>query len=233
MKWAAAIVAAGSGTRLGRPKQFIELAGLPMVGWSIRTFAAMPEICELVIATEPESIDPMRALVRHLAANLAHKVIAGGRTRQESARECVVALSEDCDAAFIHDGARPLVTQDDVRGGMRETRQGRGALLAEPVVDTIKRVDPDTRIVDQTLERGELWAAQTPQFGWAADLRAAHERAREEGVAVTDDAALLERIGVEVVVISSPGENFKVTLPQDIARADAILRRRPQTLAAG
>ncbi|HEY2555077.1 MAG TPA: 2-C-methyl-D-erythritol 4-phosphate cytidylyltransferase [Candidatus Cybelea sp.] len=233
MKWGAAIVAAGSGRRLGRPKQFIELAGLPMVGWSIQTFAAMPEIGELVIATEPESIEPMRALVRRLAANLTHTVVAGGRTRQESARECVFALSEDCDAAFIHDGARPLVTQADVRAGMRETRRGRGALLAEPVVDTIKRVDPDTRIVDQTLERGELWAAQTPQFGWAADLRAAHERARAEGTAVTDDAALLERIGVVVVVVPSSGENFKVTLPADVDRADVILRRRPRTLAAG
>ncbi len=233
MKWGAAIVAAGSGRRLGRPKQFIELAGLPMVGWSIQTFAGMPEIRELVIATEPEAIDPMRALVRRLAANLTHRVIAGGRTRQESARECIVALSEDCEAAFIHDGARPLVTQADVRGGMRETRRGRGALLAEPLVDTIKRVDPDTRIVNGTLERSELWAAQTPQFGWAADLRAAHERARTDGIAVTDDAALLERIGVEVVVIPSSGENFKVTLPADVDRADLILRRRPRTLAAG
>jgi 2-C-methyl-D-erythritol 4-phosphate cytidylyltransferase len=233
LRWGAAIVAAGSGRRLGRPKQFIELAGLPMVGWSIQTFAAMPEICELVIATEPESIEPMRALVRRLAANLTHRVVAGGATRQESARECIVALSEDCEAAFIHDGARPLVTQADVRGGMRETRRGRGALLAEPLVDTIKRVDPDTQIVDGTLERSELWAAQTPQFGWAADLRAAHERARMDGTAVTDDAALLERIGVEVVVIPSSGENFKVTLPADVDRADVILRRRPRTLAAG
>jgi 2-C-methyl-D-erythritol 4-phosphate cytidylyltransferase len=233
LKWGAAIVAAGSGRRLGRPKQFIELAGLPMVGWSIQTFAAMPEICELVIATEPESIEPMRALVRRLAANLTHRVIAGGRTRQESARECIVALSEDCEAAFIHDGARPLVTRADVRGGMRETRRSRGALLAEPLVDTIKRVDPDTRIVDGTLERSELWAAQTPQFGWAADLRAAHERARMDGIAVTDDAALLERAGIVVVVVPSSGENFKVTLPADVDRADAILRRRPRTLAAG
>jgi 2-C-methyl-D-erythritol 4-phosphate cytidylyltransferase len=116
---------------------------------------------------------------------------------------------------------------------MRETRRGRGALLAEPLVDTIKRVDPDTQIVDGTLERSELWAAQTPQFGWAADLRAAHERARMDGTAVTDDAALLERIGVEVVVIPSSGENFKVTLPADVDRADVILRRRPRTLAAG
>ncbi|HEX4013268.1 MAG TPA: 2-C-methyl-D-erythritol 4-phosphate cytidylyltransferase [Candidatus Cybelea sp.] len=233
MKWGAAIVAAGSGKRLGRPKQFIEIAGLPMVGWSIQTFAAMPEIARLVIATEPESIDAMLALVRRLAPSLAHAVIAGGKTRQESARECVVALADDCDAIFVHDGARPLIATADVRAGMREVRRGRGALLAEPVVDTIKRADAGTLLVYETLERGELWAAQTPQFAWAGDLLAAHERAREERRAVTDDAALLEYAGIEVVVVPASGQNFKVTLAQDVARADAILRRRPRTLAAG
>lgn len=232
MKWGAVIVAAGSGRRLGRPKQFIELAGLPMVGWSIRTFAALPEIAELVIATEPESIEPMGALVRRLAAHLTHRVVPGGKTRQESAREGVAALGK-CDAAFIHDGARPLVTAIDVRAGMRDVRAGRAALLAEPVVDTIKRVDPDTLLVRETFERSELWAAQTPQFAWATDLRTAHERARAEGVTVTDDAMLLERIGVPIVVVAATSENFKVTHPQDVVRADAILRRRPGALAAG
>ena len=200
-----------------------------MVGWSIQTFAAMPQIVELVITTEPESIEQMSALARHLAPNLAQRVVRGGELRQDSAREGVMALSDRCDAAFVHDGARPLVTPADVRAGMREVRAGYASLLAEPVVDTIKLVDRDSLIVGATLDRGTLWAAQTPQFALAADLRAAHERGRLEGIAVTDDAALLERIGISVVVVASTSENFKVTMPGDVIRAEAILTARPPT----
>jgi len=228
MRWGAVIVAAGRGLRLGRPKQFIELAGVPMVGWSIQTFAAMPEIAELVIATEPESIEPLCELALRLAPNLTQRVVRGGPLRQDSAREGIMALSDRCDAALIHDGARPLVTAADVRAGMREVRAGRASLLAEPVVDTIKLVDRDSLIVGATLDRGTLWAAQTPQFA----LTAAHERGRLDGVAVTDDAALLERIGISVVVVASTSENFKVTLPGDVIRAETILNARLRTIAA-
>ncbi len=204
-----------------------------MVGWSIATFATMAEISELVIATEPESIEPMRALARRLAPNLAHRVVCGGQMRQDSAREGIMALTGDCYAALVHDGARPLVTADDVRAGMREVRDGRAALLAEPVIDTIKLVERDSLIVEDTLDRGTLWAAQTPQFAQTADLRAAHELGRLAGVAVTDDAALLERIGITVVVVPSSSPNFKVTLPADVARAGAILSARPGTESVG
>jgi 2-C-methyl-D-erythritol 4-phosphate cytidylyltransferase len=112
---------------------------------------------------------------------------------------------------------------------MREVREGRGALLAAPVVDTIKVVDQHSRRVNATLDRRTLWAAQTPQFALAAELRSAHERARRDGVAVTDDAELLERIGTEVVAVPATGENFKVTLPADVARAEMILRERALT----
>ena len=105
------------------------------------------------------------------------------------------------------------------------------ALLAQPVVDTIKLVDRQSRRVRETLDRRTLWAAQTPQFALTADLREAHERGARDGVAVTDDAALLERIGIEVIVVASSGENFKVTLPEDVARAEAILSG--QTIAIG
>lgn len=231
MKWGAVVVAAGSGRRLGQPKQFIELAGLPMVGWCIQAFAAMPEIVGLVIATEPESIERMEMLAARLAPKLAHRVVRGGATRQDSAREAIAALEDRCEGAFVHDGARPLITQHDVRAGMAEVRPGRGSLLAEPVIDTIKKVDPQSQRVLETIERNALWAAQTPQFAMLAELRAAHEDARNAGVAVTDDAALLERIGIEVVAVAPSAENFKVTIPPDVARAESILARRPRQLA--
>jgi 2-C-methyl-D-erythritol 4-phosphate cytidylyltransferase len=158
---------------MGRPKQFIELAGLPMVGWSIATFAAMNEIAEIVVATEPESLEPMEALLRRLAPHVAHRVVRGGAARQDSVRAGLSALREECDAALVHDGARPLVEAPDVRSGMREVRPGRASLLATPVVDTIKVVERDGRRVRASLERAELWSAQTPQFATLADLRAA------------------------------------------------------------
>jgi 2-C-methyl-D-erythritol 4-phosphate cytidylyltransferase len=226
MKWAAVIVAAGRGTRFGGPKQFLELAGLPMVGWSIRTFTAMPEIAELIVATEPESVVPMRGLVARGAPEHPARVVRGGATRQQSVFEGLRMISSECDGVLVHDGARPLVTAADVRAGMREVRAGRAALLATPVVDTIKQVDPDSLRVAATLDRARLWAAQTPQFALTADLRAAHERARRDGLEATDDAALLEGNGIEVIAVPSASENFKVTVPGDIARAQAILQDR-------
>ncbi|HVR46603.1 MAG TPA: 2-C-methyl-D-erythritol 4-phosphate cytidylyltransferase [Candidatus Binatia bacterium] len=226
MKWAAVVVAAGRGARFGRPKQFLELAGLPMVGWSIKRFAGMPEIDELVVATEEECVDRMRSLVARLAPDLAARVVRGGPSRQGSVYEGLIAVSPEIEAVLVHDGARPLVGASDVRAGMREVRAGRAALLAAPVVDTIKVVEAQSRIVKMTLDRRTLWAAQTPQFALAAELRAAHERAQRDGIAVTDDATLLEQSGIEVAIVAATGENFKVTLPADVARAEMILQER-------
>jgi len=224
--WAAVIVAAGRGTRFGRPKQFLELAGIPMAGWSLRTFAGMPEISEIVVATEREWIERMRELSSAIAPQRKVVVVAGGASRQASVFAGLRALSHECDAVLVHDGARPLVRDADVRAGMAEVRAGRGALLAAPVVDTIKVVDRSSRGVRETLDRASLWAAQTPQFAMRIDLVRAHERAAAEGVEATDDAGLLERAGVEVVVVPATAENFKVTLPEDVARAEAFLRER-------
>jgi 2-C-methyl-D-erythritol 4-phosphate cytidylyltransferase len=226
MKWGAVIVAAGRGARFGGPKQFVEIAGTPMVGWSVRTFAAMHEIAEIAIATEPAWIERMRELAARLAGSRDVRVVEGGTTRQESVCRGIQALSGRCDAVLVHDGARPLVLSDDVRSGMRETRAGRAAVLAAPVVDTIKVVDAATMVVQQTLDRGELWAAQTPQFATRHDIVRAHEHARTQRIEATDDVALLEAIGVEVVIVPSDNQNFKVTHPHDVARAELLLRER-------
>lgn len=223
MKWAAVVVAAGRGTRLGAPKQFLELGGTPMVGWSVAKFASLPEIAEIVVATEADSLEPMRSLCERLAGERAWRVVQGGATRQQSVYQGLSAVSDKCDAVLVHDGARPLVALEDVRSGMREVRVGRAALLATPVVDTVKMVDPESLEVAETLDRSRLWAAQTPQFALTAELRAAHEEARRERIEVTDDAALLERAGIAVVVVRSTSENFKVTLPADVERARALL----------
>lgn len=224
MTWGAIVVAAGRGTRFGGPKQLIDLGGRPMLAWSLETFASMDEIGALVVVTEPQWLDAVGALLREIAPRCEHRVVRGGATRQASVRCGLDALPALCEAVFVHDGARPLVRAGDVRAGMQHVRAGRGAVLGAKVVDTIKVVDPQTMRVKTTLDRDELWAAQTPQFAMRGELLRAHEHAEREGLEATDDVALLEAIGVEVVVVPASAENFKVTHPGDVARAVVHLR---------
>ena len=226
MIWGAVIVAAGRGTRFGRPKQLVELAGKPMIAWSIEAFAAMPEISELVIVTEPDHVDAVEAIAHPRVRHAALRVVAGGAERQTSVRSGIESLGDEIAAIFVHDGARPLVQPADVRAGMRAVRPGTASLLATPVIDTVKMAGPDGKVT-RTLDRGTLWAAQTPQFATARDLRRAHADAARSGApAATDDAALLERAGLDVVIVEASPENFKVTLPSDLVRAEAVLRAR-------
>ncbi len=222
MRWGAVIAAGGRGERFGRPKQLVEVAGLPMLAWSVRLFAEMLDIDEIVIAIDAALVAQAEMLLAEHAPDRPASVVVGGQTRQESVQRGVAALGDRVQAVLIHDGARPLARAQNVRAGMREVRQGRAAVLAAPVVDTIKEVDPQTLRVERTPERSRLWAAQTPQFAMLADLR----RAYGNGDVMTDDTALLERAGVEVVVVPSRHANFKITLPEDIAPAEVILRRR-------
>jgi 2-C-methyl-D-erythritol 4-phosphate cytidylyltransferase len=226
MIWGAVIVAAGRGERFGRPKQLVELAGKPMVAWSVDAFASMPEISELVIVTEPEFIEAMESIAREHVQHATAIVVCGGPDRQTSVRYGLDALSKDVAAVLVHDGARPLVQISDVRNGMLPVRPGTASLLASPIVDTVKVAGADGKVT-RTLDRSSLWAAQTPQFATARDLRRAHAEALRRGQPpATDDAALLERAGLDVVVVESAFDNFKVTQPNDLLRAEALLRER-------
>ena len=226
MIWGAVIVAAGRGERFGRPKQLVELAGKPMVAWSVDAFASMPEISELVIVTEPEFVAVMESIAKERVQHATATVVRGGPDRQSSVRHGLDALSKDVAAVLVHDGARPLVQISDVRNGMLPVRPGTASLLASPIVDTVKVAGADGKVT-RTLDRSSLWAAQTPQFASASDLRRAHADAVRHGhPPATDDAALLERAGLDVVIVESSPANFKVTLPADVTRAEALLRER-------
>ncbi len=226
MLWGAVIVAAGHGTRFGRNKQLAELGGKPVVAWSIETFAAMPEISDVVIVTEPELIDAMHRVASPLVGSTALSIVRGGPDRQASAYNGVRAVPAHCAGILIHDGARPLVRPPEVRAAMRAVKPGTAALLAQRVVDTIKVTDADGKVL-RTLDRDGLWAAQTPQLATARDLVRAHDEAvRHRWPRATDDAALLERAGLDVVVVAGSPENFKVTLPADLERAEHLLAAR-------
>jgi 2-C-methyl-D-erythritol 4-phosphate cytidylyltransferase len=224
--WTAIVVAAGRGTRFGRPKQLLEIAGTPMLAWSIRTLSEMPEVDAVVVVTEAEWLGEITAVATDAAGTKCSAVVPGGATRQASVYEGLRAVPPGCDAVFVHDGARPLINAEIVRNGMQIIGDGYAGLLAVPVVDTVKIVEPHSRIVKETSPRERLWAAQTPQFATLPDMRLAHEAARRDHFAATDDAMLLERIGVTVQIVPGSPDNFKVTLPEDLARAEDILRRR-------
>lgn len=229
MKFGAVVVAAGRGTRFGRPKQLIDLAGRPMLWWSLRTFASMDEVQSIVVVTERDWLGEVAEAADDAASDKLLGVVPGGATRQISTYLGLAAVPESVEGVFVHDGARPMVAAEDVRRGMEPVRPGHASLLAIPVVDTIKVVD-GARAVRETLDRSVLWAAQTPQFATLSDMLMAHEAGKQNGIDATDDAMLLERFGVTVHVVPGSPENFKVTVAEDRARAEhALALRHPST----
>ncbi|MDQ2679599.1 MAG: 2-C-methyl-D-erythritol 4-phosphate cytidylyltransferase [Candidatus Eremiobacteraeota bacterium] len=230
MRWAAIVAAAGHGLRFGRPKQLVDLAGAPMLSWPLRTLANMSEIADIVIVTEAEWTEQVLAIAAAAITGKPFSVVAGGATRQASVRAGLDALPEQTEAVLVHDGARPLVRASDVRAGMAAVRDGRASLLAIPVVDTIKVIDSNKLTVTRTLDREPLWAAQTPQFAMMRDLHRAHMEALRAGVTASDDATLLERLGLDVEIVEGSVDNFKVTVHDDLVRAELLLRARIERL---
>jgi 2-C-methyl-D-erythritol 4-phosphate cytidylyltransferase len=229
----AVIAAAGSGERLGAggPKAFVPLAGRPMVEWSVEAFRAAG-VSAIVVAVPPgHSYEP--AVVEPHGSDppeapLEVRVLAGGETRSASVSNALEAVETDLVA--IHDAARPLLTPELVRGVVA-TLTGdpgaAGAIAAAPVTDTVKRV-PSTPplVVGETLDRAELWAAQTPQAFRVEALRAALAQGSERVAAATDEAMLVEAAGGRVLIHPVEAENMKVTTALDLRLAEQLLGER-------
>jgi 2-C-methyl-D-erythritol 4-phosphate cytidylyltransferase len=231
----ALIVAAGSGERLGasRPKAFVELAGRPLVAWSIDALARAPAIERIVLALPPGERPPPGA-----GAGVEVIAVAGGATRSESVRLALAAArasggAAGADFVLVHDAARPLVTVeliDDVIAALMGDPRADAAIAAVPVTDTVKRVDRELA-VRETLDRGELWAVQTPQVFRCGALERALDVPVEELARATDDAWLVERAGGRVIVVPVGEENLKVTRPLDLRVAELVLLARASAAA--
>jgi 2-C-methyl-D-erythritol 4-phosphate cytidylyltransferase len=152
------------------------------------------------------------------------EAVAGGAERQDSMRAGLAALPADIEWVAVHDAARPLGRSEDVGRVLAEAARSGAALLAVPVRDTLKRVHAGT--VAATLERAETWAAQTPQVFRASLLREALAKAAADGFLGTDDAQLVERLGVPVAIVEGDVRNLKITWPEDLELAEAIWRQR-------
>jgi 2-C-methyl-D-erythritol 4-phosphate cytidylyltransferase len=220
----ALIVAAGSGERLAadRPKALVELAGRPLVAWSIDALLATPGIARIVIATPPGAQWP-----RALSALDRVDLVEGGASRSDSVRRALDAAGEP-QLVLVHDAARPLLTAalaESVIAALVRDADAAAAIAAMPVTDTVKRVD-GAGAVHETLERSELWAVQTPQVFRRAALSRALDVSAEELARATDDAGLIERGGGKVIVVRASDENFKVTTPLDLRVAELLLAGR-------
>ncbi|GGZ09923.1 2-C-methyl-D-erythritol 4-phosphate cytidylyltransferase [Streptomyces nitrosporeus] len=232
---AAVIPAAGRGVRLGpgAPKALRGLGGTPMLIHAVRAMAASRAVRLVVVVAPPEGVTEVKNLIdtHALPERTDYLVVPGGATRQESVGLGVGALPDDISVVLVHDAARPLVPVDTVDAVVEAVRDGALAVVpALPLADTVKEVEPGAKgeqePVVATPERARLRAVQTPQGFDRDTLARAHAEAAPDGEGATDDAGMVERLGVPVVVVPGHEEAFKVTRPLDLVLAEAVLARR-------
>ncbi|MFP7754423.1 2-C-methyl-D-erythritol 4-phosphate cytidylyltransferase [Thermodesulfobacteriota bacterium B35] len=228
-KTAVIIPAAGSGSRMGAsvPKQFLSLAGEPLLVRTVRTFLLSPAIdLAVVVVPAAHREETRQILQRHLSPALSRRILftVGGATRQDSVRSGLEALPAETDIVLVHDGARPLVSQDLILRCIAGAREHGAAIAAVAVKDTLKRVD-GRGCIRATVDRSGLWQAQTPQAARRELLLRAHQQAAEKGFVGTDEAALLEHAEIPVRVVEGEEQNIKITRPGDMALAAGLLQR--------
>lgn len=223
----AVIPAAGAGTRLGGStrKQFLQLKGKPIVIHTLQQFEHCADVDEVAVAVPESAIVDMEALVSRYRLHKVSKVIVGGEHRQESVRRVLKTLRlRASDILLVHDGVRPFITPARISMAIAGAREHDAAVLAVQPKDTIRR-SSGGGFFDTTLDRTALWMVQTPQAFKASLLIRAHEKAAKEGFSSTDDAALVERLGVRARIVEGSYDNIKITTPEDLELALLIYER--------
>lgn len=227
---AALVVAGGTGERSGIAggKQLAPLLGEPLLTRTLRAFERAASIDVVVLVCHPDRVGEYRAsAVDEAGLRKVAAVVAGGETRRLSVAAGLDALPAGTEIVVVHDGARPLVSPELVDGtaaALLARPDADGLVVGHPAYDTVKQVEGDR--ITGTPERAGLWLVQTPQVFRVAALRRAHSRAAAEGFEGTDDASLVERDGGTVLVVEGPRWNIKVTVPEDLEVAEALLARR-------
>lgn len=220
----AVIVAAGRSERMGGiDKIYTEVAGRPLIAWTLAAFKRCDAIDSIVIVAAPDGVARMEAFVAEWRMTKVRAVVAGGETRQDSVRAGIEATDATVGIIAIHDAARLLVTPDIIERGIALARETGAALCATPARDTIKQVAGDPPVVTATPDRASMWIAQTPQVFARDIILRAH---REAATTATDDAALVEAIGHPVRVYEGAPWNIKITTPEDVTIAEALIRAR-------
>ncbi|MBP1708371.1 MAG: 2-C-methyl-D-erythritol 4-phosphate cytidylyltransferase [Deltaproteobacteria bacterium] len=226
MKVTAVIVSAGIGQRFmdGKKKQFLPLAGKPVLAHTLDPFERCPLVNAVVLVVGQEDMDfCLKEIVEKYQYKKISRIVPGGKTRQESVKNGVGAVPEDVEMVVIHDGVRPFVTREMIEESVRSAIRFQAVVVATPVKDTIKTVDAGGSI-RETLDRNSLWQVQTPQTFRTRIIRDALRKAAEDGFLGTDDASLVERMGINVHVVQGSYANIKITTPEDLLLATFLLQ---------
>ena len=225
----AIIVAAGRGVRMNADtkKQYLQIGGTPIVARTLRIFSDCPFIDNIYLAIPPSDEVYCREIIQWTPGiRSGCRVIAGGKTRQESVYNGLLAMEKEADEkdlVVIHDGVRPLVTRDRIEACVASAEKNGACILALPAQETLKEVENGSDIIAGTYTRRDIWLAQTPQVFRYALIRDAHERALQDGFDATDDAMLVERLSFPVRVVPGSKKNLKITTPEDLMLAEALL----------
>lgn len=228
-KIAAIIVAGGSGKRMGTTikKQFIKLQEKEVLAYTIEAFNTLEEISEIIVVTGEEDIPKVeREIVEKYRFNKVSKVVAGGKERQDSVYNGLMATDESIKYVMIHDGARPFISKAVLKRAIDKTLECKATIVAVPVKDTIKVIDTETGVVEATPAREKLWAVQTPQSFEKQLLMEAYKEANQRNLQVTDDSMIVEAYGRKVHVVQGEYTNIKITTPDDLVIGESILNKQ-------
>jgi 2-C-methyl-D-erythritol 4-phosphate cytidylyltransferase len=225
MKADAVIVSAGKGLRFmgGKKKQFTFLGGKPILAHTLEKFETCPLIRSIHLVVGQEDMDYcLKEIIEKNKFQKVSKIVPGGKRRQESVKNGIDALPKDTDIVAIHDGVRPFVTKAMIEDSIHSAGRYGAVILAMPVKETIKISNSDGTVL-KTLDRESLWQIQTPQTFQVNVIKEAYYRATEDGFIGTDDASLVERLGVKVHILPGSYTNIKITTLEDLLLANLFL----------
>lgn len=207
-----------------KPKAFLRLDSLPVLAHTLQKFEACPQVDGILPVVPPgEGVIWAQEIVRQSGLKKVSQILPGGDERQESVYKGLKAIEGKADWVIIHDGARPLVSSQLIEQTLSMAGRGKAVVVALPAHETLKEVSSGKEVL-RTVDRRHLWMVQTPQsFEFNLILRA-HEEARRDGFLGTDDSSLVERLGIPVTVIEGSRFNFKITTPEDLLLAEALLK---------
>lgn len=223
----AVIAAAGAGTRMNsdKTKQLMTLCGIPVIVRTLSAFEECQLIDEIIVAAREDETELYDEFIRRYKFKKIKAVVKGKSTRQESVLAGFEAVSDNAEFVAIHDGARCLITPEQIEKVVRAAYSSGAATAACKVSDTVKRVNLNG-VIEETIDRDSIWLAQTPQVFKTELYRAAAYVAKDEGFVATDDNMLAENIGYPVKAVDCTKENLKLTTPFDLALAEAILMKK-------
>lgn len=232
MRAAAIIAAGGGGRRFGGSikKQYIRISGIPLLAWTLNPFLLSESIEDIILVVPEEDIEFCRNEILPVCKPVKKiRITAGGENRQMSVRNGLGLVSRDTDIVVVHDGARPFVGVRSIEQGLEECSRHGAAIFAVPETDTI--IEAHEGVISSFLDRERIWRVQTPQIFLYRILVQAFQRAEESGLQATDESALVRDAGFPVRVLHGAHDNIKITIPEDLDRAELILKQKRELTA--